>query len=200
MSEKIIKLVMGKRGCGKSFLVKQLIKNIRRLFVYDSMGEYTDGVVVEDMAELRKFWSKVYRGHFRIIYRPTDAESEFEPICQLIWVCGYMTLVAEEVQTFCNTRSICKDFKAIVAKGRHRDITLIGVTQRPAEISKLLTSQAKEICIFNTTEPNDLQYFKDSFGSELVEKIGQLQQYEYVFWKDGVKELMVSKAKLEEKT
>jgi len=184
MDEKLIKLIMGKRGSGKSYLAKKMIQAASRLLVYDPMGEYFGGVVVDDFLELRDFWLKVYRGRFRIIYRPIDAEAEFAPICRLAWACENLTFLIEEVQTFCNPRSICTDFKAIIAKGRKKEIEVIGVTQRPAEISKLLTSQAKEMYIFNTTEPNDIEYFKNTFGSEFVEKMSALQQYEFVKWTD----------------
>ena len=192
-NEKIIKLIMGKRGSGKSWLAKNMLRKYTRLFVYDPMGEYTDGVIVDDFAELSSFWLKVYKGNFKIIYRPLDAEAEFPPICKLIWDCQNITFLTEEVQTFCNPRSICTEFKAIIAKGRHRDIEFIGVTQRPAEISKLLTSQAKEMYIFTSSEPNDLQYFKDSLGQELVDKIAELKEYEFVKWQQG-KPLEISKA------
>jgi hypothetical protein len=193
MSEPIITNIMGKRGSGKSYLARQRIAEFPRSLVYDTMGEYTSGVICEDLAELKTVWQRSYQGNFRIIYRPLDAEEEFEPLCRLVWECGNMGFLVEEVQTFCNARSICRDFKAIIAKGRHRGISLIGVTQRPAEISKLLTSQAKEFCIFNTTEPNDIEYFRNSLGSDIVAKISELKEYEYVRWTDGG-QLLITKA------
>ncbi len=192
--EKIITLVMGKRGSGKTYLVKTLCRQYLRLFIYDPQGEYTDGVIVDDLAELRDVWLKVYRKNFRIVYRPVDAELEFEPVCKLVWECQNLAFVIEEVQSFCNPQSICYDFKAIVAKGRHRDIELIGVTQRPAEISKLLTSQAKQMMIFRVTDPNDTKYFTATFGPEFTEKLEQLQQYEFVKWQDGSDELQICRA------
>lgn len=190
---------MGKRGTGKSYLVKQWCRQYKRLLVYDPQGEYTDGVIIDDLAELKKFWIKVYRKNFRIIYRPIDAEGEFEPICRLVWECQNVTFIIEEVQSFCNPQSICYDFKALIAKGRHRDIELIGITQRPAEISKLLTSQTKRMCIFNVTDPNDVKYFTQTFGAEFIEKLDQLQQYDYIVWRDGMEQLEIEKADGSEK-
>ena len=192
--EKIITLVMGKRGSGKSYLVKQWCRQYERLLIYDPQGEYIDGVIIDDISELKNFWIKVYRKKFRIIYRPIDAENEFEPICKLVWECHNITFIVEEVQSFCNPQSICYDFKALISKGRHRDIELIGVTQRPAEISKLLTSQAKRMCIFNVTDPNDIKYFTQTFGMEFIEKLDQLQQYNYIVWRDGMEQLEIERA------
>jgi len=194
MSEKIIKLIFGKRGSGKSYLAKKEVQVCKRLLIYDTLGEYTEGVVVESLIELKTFWTKVYAGNFRLIYRPLDPPAEFDVICDLVWELGDMTFLVEEIDCFCSVQSLGPSFKAIIQRGRHKDVTLIGITQRPASVARLLTSQAKEICIFNTNEPRDIKYFSELIGEAIVPKIAALGQYEYVIWRDGVDELIVVKA------
>jgi hypothetical protein len=193
MSEKIITLIFGKRGSGKSFLGKKLIAGHKRYLVYDTLGEYIDGVVIESFDVLKLFWGSTYVKDFRIIYRPLDPEREFEKICDLVWNLGNMTFLIEEVDCFCKPQSICMPFGSIIQRGRHRNITLIGVTQRPHGIARLLTSQAKQMCIFNTTEPRDVDYFRQVVGDCLVERVTALKQYEYIEWLDGREELVVKK-------
>jgi len=193
MSEKIITLIFGKRGSGKSFLAKKLIAGHKRYLVFDTLGEYTDGVVIESFDVLKLFWGSTYVKDFRIIYRPLNPESEFEKICDLVWSLGNMAFLVEEVDCFCKPQSICTPFASIIQRGRHRNITLIGVTQRPAGIARLLTSQAKQMCIFNTTEPRDVDYFRQVVGDCLVERVTALKQYEYIEWLDGREELIVKR-------
>ena len=76
-------------------------------------------------------------------------------------------------------------FRHIIQRGRHKNITLIGVTPAPFGINRDLTRQAKEVYIFNTNEPRDIQYLKDLLGNEIEQKISELKQFEFVKWTDG---------------
>jgi hypothetical protein len=193
-AEKIIELIFGKRGSGKSYLAKKLLQQHSRYIVYDTIGEYTEGVIVQDVEELKALWGKVYRRPFRIIYQPLDPDGEFETVAQLVWRCGNLTLLIEEVDRYARPLAMCLPFKEIIQRGRHQNIALIGVTQRPHGVDRLLTSQAKRMCIFNTSEPRDVEYFKDVVGDLVAGKIAELKQYEFVEWIDGKDELLIKKA------
>lgn len=91
-----------------------------------------------------------------------------------------MTFVVEELDIYCQNGRTCPEFFQIIRRGRHCNVELIGVSQRPHGFGRDLTSQAKEFYIFNTREPKDIQYLKEYFGEYLAEQIGKLQQYEYV--------------------
>lgn len=194
--EKKIRLIFGKRGCGKSVLAEILCRNSKRLIIYDTLGEYRNGVIIEDLEALKDFWGKVYRGNFRIIYQPVDPENDFDAICKLVYECGDMTFLVEELDRYSRPLALSLPFKEIIQRGRHRNIELIGVTQRPHGIDKLLTSQAKEMFIFNTTEPRDVEYFKSTVGYKVVVKMADLKEYEYVRYQDGIEQLEVGKEKI----
>ncbi|MBA7523274.1 hypothetical protein ES705_15398 [subsurface metagenome] len=191
--EKKIRLIFGKRGCGKSELARILCQDHKRLIIYDTLGEYTAGVIIEDLQALKEFWGLIYRGNFRIIYQPVDPEGDFDAICKLVNECGDLTFLVEELDRYSRPLALSQPFKEIIQRGRHRNIELIGVTQRPHGIDKLLTSQAKEMFIFNTTEPRDIDYFKATIGYNVVCVIAGLQEYEYLKYQDGVDKLVVLK-------
>lgn len=193
-TEKKIELIFGKRGSGKSYLAKKMLAQHQRQLVYDTLGEYTDGVVIQSMAELGEFWQKVYRRNFRIIYQPLDPEVEFDKICSHVWLCENMTFVVEEVDRYARPLAMSLPFKEIIQRGRHHDITFIGVTQRPHGVDKLITSQAKVMYIFNTTEPRDINYFKEVVGEGVIKKFDELKEYEYVKWQDGTETLEIGRA------
>lgn len=193
-TEKKVELIFGKRGSGKSYLAKKKIQQHSRHLIYDTLGEYTDGVVIASLPELSEFWHKVYRRPFRIIYQPLDPEQEFDLICELVWGCENMTFLVEEVDRYARPLAMTLPFKEIIQRGRHRDITFIGVTQRPHGVDKLITSQAKVMYLFNTTEPRDIQYFQDVVGGEVIEKFAELKEYEYVKWQDGTDQLEIGRA------
>ena len=185
--EKKIILVFGKRGSGKSYLVKKMIENESRLFVWDLMSEYDQGVVfgAENPRELSWFFRHIYKKDFRIIYRPIRQKIEILQIAELIYSLGNLTFVVEEIDAICTPYDLPDPFSMIVQRGRHKNITLIGVTPAPFGINRDLTRQAKEIYIFNTNEPRDIQYLSQLLGSEVAGRIPQLGQYSYLKWMDG---------------
>ncbi len=194
--EKIIKLIFGKRGSGKTLLAQRICQDHKRLLIYDTIGEYINGVIIEDLPALKDFWGKVYRGNFRIIYQPVDPEGDFDTVCRLVYECEDLTFLVEELDRYSKPLTLSLPFKEIIQRGRHRNIELVGVTQRPHGVDKLLTSQAKEMYIFNTTEPRDIDYFKGTIGYPVVVKIAALQEFEYVKYQDGSEQLEVGKEKI----
>jgi len=196
VSEKKVSLIFGKRGSGKSYLCKKLIDREPRLLIYDTMGEYTQGVVFgkEHWETGLDFWLKHYRQNFRLIYRPLVPDAEIEPIAELVFECGNICFVVEEIECYCSSFQISEKFAAIVQRGRHKNITLIGISQRPYGINRLLTSQAEEIYVFNTNEPRDRDYLRSLLGQEIEPKLDQLQQYEHIYWQDGQDQLEIRKA------
>lgn len=194
--EKKIILIFGKRGSGKSYLAKKLIEKESRLVIFDTMSEYENGVIFgpENYNEFLNFWLKVYRGRFRLIYRPVKPDAEIERISDLVYNLGGCCFLVEEIDCYCTAYQISDTFASIIQRGRHKNITLIGITQRPYGIHRLLTSQAKEIFIFNTNEPRDREYLRTLLGQEIEPKLDALKQYEYVHWQDGNEGLEIDKA------
>lgn len=187
-AEKIIKLIFGKRGSGKSFLAAHLLDQYPRYFVYDTLHEYRNGVVFDDRPLLARFWRERYRAErFKIIYRPTQPDAEIENISEWAWLCGNLCYLVEEIDTFCTSnKPTSVNLANIIQRGRHKNITLIGVTQRPFGIPRILTSQAKEINIFRTNEPRDREYLKSlTIGADIDAALDALDQYEFLRWKDG---------------
>lgn len=202
-SEKKIILIFGKRGTGKSYLAKKLIENERRLLIFDTLSEYETGVVFESSKQdeqfrlppaFLEFWGRTYRGNFRLVYRPLNPDAEIEEIAALVFALGNMTFVVEEIDCYCTSFQISDSFAHIVQRGRHKNITLIGITQRPFGIHRLLTSQAKEIYVFGTNEPRDRDYLKALLGQEIEARLDALEEYQYVHWQEGKAELEIGKA------
>jgi len=196
LTEKKVKLIFGKRGSGKSYLAEKLIREERRLVVYDVMSEYTNGIVygTETCGKMMEFWLRVYQDRFRLIYRPIKPLEEIETLSDLIFELGDVCFLVEEIDCYCSAYKISDSFASIVQRGRHKNITLIGITQRPFGIHRLLTSQAKEIYIFSTNEPRDREYLRTLLGQEIEGKLDALEQYQYVKWEDGKEGLEIGRA------
>ncbi len=194
MAEKKIILIFGKRGSGKSYLANKLISQEQKLLIFDTLSEYTEGVVFEDYPKFAEFWKLVYRHPYRLIYRPLKPTEEINTIAGLVYTIGDCCLLVEEIDCYCTSYQIGDEFAHVIQRGRHKNITLIGVTQRPYGIHRLLTSQAKEIYVFNTNEPRDRDYLRILLGQEIDAKLDGLEQYQYVKWTDGNDNLEIGKA------
>lgn len=189
-----IKLIVGKTGSGKTVKTVKLIADCPRVIMFDTQNkDYIDGVMFYDMNELKKFWLKVYRGRFRLIYRPLDPLVEFEEICRLAFALGDVTIVAEELPSLCGAQSIGPELRKLIFRGRMHDIRFIGLMTRPIGIHRDITSQASEIYIFNIDEPGDVKYFTNRIGSNIEDRIRQLEEYQYLHWIDGAEEIEVGK-------
>lgn len=196
MTEKKIILIFGKRGSGKSWLAKKLIENEPRFIVFDTMSEYENGVIfdAENFAEFLEFWQNVYRSRYSLLYRPMMPAVEIKDISELVYMVGNCCFLVEEIDCYCTAYQISETFAQIIQRGRHKNIKLIGITQRPYGIHRLLTSQAKEIFVFNTNEPRDREYLRTLLGQEIEPKLDALKQYEYVHWQDGKDGLEIGRA------
>lgn len=181
MIEKKVILIFGKRGSGKSYLADHLLKSYNRYLVYDVLGEYNEGVCFESLSDLADFWEKNLDREFRLIYRPLKPRDEFDAVCKLVLDCGDMTFMVEELDTFCSPQEMGDSFASIIQRGRHFNITFIGVSQRPFGINRVISSQAKEIYTFQHDEPRDLEYLSLYIGKE-VEQIKTLKEYHFLKW------------------
>ncbi len=182
-------IVFGMTGSGKSAKVVNLVKDMDRVLFFDTLGhDYKDGVIFDNIDDLKEFWIKVYRSSFRIIYRPSiDMVTELGIICDLAFLCGDMWLVVEELAMSCKPNNTPAEIGQIFLRGRHRDIHFVGVSQRPHGIDRDITAMATTAYIFKTEEPRDVDYLKERFGIEVAEKLANLEEYQYVKWSaDGV--------------
>ena len=184
MDEKKVQLVIGKRGSGKSVLAQHLIGDAERLVVFDIMSEYGNGVTFdsEDIPCLVAFWRQVYKGSFRIVYRPIDPKVEIEWLAEAVYVLGDLTFVVEEIDSVCTPYDVPWAMRQVIQRGRHKNIQLIGVTPAPFGIHRDLTRQAKDLFIFSTNEPRDIQYLRGLLGEKIEPALAGLGKYEFVHW------------------
>lgn len=188
-----ITCIFGKRGAGKSTLAKIMHTRWSRVVILDPLAEYTSLSVQCDSLELLVDY--IFKNNtFRLSY-VYDENSEY--LSEIIYKIGNIAFVVEEVDIICDPRSSQYWFDALIKRGRHRNISLITTSRRPAEVSRLLTSQAHNIYAFQTTEPNDVKYLSGYVGKDaerLIDipimefihfpskKVGKILDYSKIDW------------------
>lgn len=186
-------LVMGRRGCGKSFLAKKIQSIWPRRIIVDALKEYDKrhGEIVFSFAA---FCEKLVSLHskkpaeFVLIFQ-FDPESEvseveFNEICRLAFYFGNIQLVIEEVQLYASTHRLPHWLKQCLLIGRHRGLSLCFTTQRPGELHKTILSQCAHIFCGQIFEGNDLRYVS-SFLNQDSERLSRLPIRRFLYFSEG---------------
>ena len=176
--ENEIIIVLGKKGHGKSSLIKKRIKDLPRYVVFDPKMEYSKGTIFEDFGSFLMFMERNYKGRYHAVCRFGNDE-EYIRAVDLINETGNTTAIIEELYFFLNVRSKPDSFDRLFRYGRHERINIIAINQRASEIPRHFTSQADKIISFKQTEPADLKYLRDTsyIGKEGAERVSNLKKF-----------------------
>jgi DNA helicase HerA-like ATPase len=172
--------VFGIRGMGKTTLARQLVAGEARMLAYDPFGEH-DALAL-DWSTCLDYLDAHRLERFRVAVTEGGHEHEF---CALAWElaehCGGLTVVLEEADLVARPMVEPEFFRQVVARGRHREISIVSTSQRPAQVSRLLTSQAAEVYCFRTHEPADVRHLRSILG-DVADQLPELEPFEYVHW------------------
>jgi hypothetical protein len=92
----------------------------------------------------------------------------------------------EEIDSFIskNPAGLDYSFLNIVQRGRHKNIELIAITQRPFAIPPILRSQTKVFYSFCQIEARDIDWYKNIYGDQ-AEELRNLKTFEYLSYDNG---------------
>lgn len=173
-----ITLDFGKTGMGKTVWAQQHVKTLRRVIVYDPLGEYRDGVVpFYDVAELIEHCAK-YR-----VWRVSlamAAPEDFPMLCRVAQAAGNCTLVVEEAQRILPPGPPPpSEFTELVYRGRHTRTSLLIVSQRPSTVHIAARSQWTRIVSFSQSEVADVEWMRKTSGFDALVEARDLPRLHY---------------------
>lgn len=132
---------LGARGSGKSAWVKQheKIRTARRLMVWDLMREY--GEHAQQSQRLSDTIRTMTAKYWRIAHQPSMATraAEFDLLCRAVKAAKRCTFVVEELAQVTSPAKAPPAWRELSLLGRHQqggEVTIIGISQRPASIDK----------------------------------------------------------------
>lgn len=94
---------------------------------------------------------------------------------------GGMAIVCEELDTIAPTNAD-PAIESLWRRGRHVSLTVLGATQRPHRVSRIITSQSTHLLICQTHEPADMDYFKSFLPDDARREIEALPWRWSVLW------------------
>jgi DNA helicase HerA-like ATPase len=167
--ENIILAVFGRKGQGKTYLVRQIAQEWDRVVVIDTTGEYKeeDGyTVVYGVIECaHALVAADKQDRVRLSLR-TDNTDEAIDLLVIINAMSDLLVIVEEAHFYCSPSQLPDAVSKLVRLGRHRNLSSIWVAQRPAAVNRNVTSQADLIISFAQREPRDIAYLVQVGGQE----------------------------------
>lgn len=177
--------ITGRKGCGKTTLAAKTARKLfmegTRVLAVAPMG----GFSLPGAAKVRGGDHTTLgnlRGRSAVVLPECDddAERAFDFVWALqedprepIW------LFVDEVQLYLGPHKPNPSLMKIVTYGRHRRISFVGITMMPAMVHKSLPGQADIKIIFQTTEPNALDYLRRFAGVD-PESVAALSKFDYL--------------------
>ncbi|MBI5710018.1 MAG: hypothetical protein HZC42_06905 [Candidatus Eisenbacteria bacterium] len=170
MKRNLVGTIVGPKGCGKSTLVQEIVREHRRVVILDYVGEYGAQLGAQacwgfdDCLAALELASRAQE--FRLSLRDTYGEEKLALLHVLFELERYL-LVIEEAPTVCGPGVMPLELQRIVAIGRHRGISQLYVAQRPSMVNRLVTSQSDVLVAFRQHEPRDVEYLVEACGARM---------------------------------
>ena len=201
---------IGQSGSGKSTIADRIAWHFPRVILFDVVESRTDAAKeqgytkIESFNDLRRYVVDHYSKGFRVWFCP-DVDDDDLPLMlsdlsffildlqsQYIKAFGkpdlpeIMLYVDELADSFPNY-GLKKDqqgFAKMCRKGRHNNVTLVGASQRFAEVSTKFRGQLTTRFLFKMTDPADLKMIEELGGAEhgkmLAQEVRKLPPLHYI--------------------
>lgn len=172
--------VCGPVASGKTFLLKQWIKNDNRHVIFDSTGEYMEDESHEEIwANPRAVHERIQANpyYFRIVYVPgRNRNEDFSHVLKCLWWKQTpKLLVCDEVADICPVDSLDENIEMLLRFARKDKMGFLTASQRIADVHKLFTGGCRMVVLFQTHESRDLDAIDSRWGcAEEVENLRPL--------------------------
>ncbi|WP_420724026.1 hypothetical protein [Hwanghaeella sp. LZ110] len=190
--------IAGSAGSGKSVLARSLVADRPRVIIFDPKNEvhWQDGAErIHHMAQFKTFLGDMRDGAFRVYYQP-ETGREIERLSSLSTLlmkfqAGHnagkierpITLIVEEMAAAAPLSIPPKHtgFPQLIRMGRSYGISVVGIAQRPAEVSPTFRGNLNAAFAFRFSFKNDRQAIAYAMQDEAVEQAVQdLPEFHYL--------------------
>jgi hypothetical protein len=180
----LILTATGKKGYGKTTLVRALVEPCRRAIFADPEGKWParpGDVEVRHAVELLDYLADIGAADpavpFRAIYRD-DADVMGRTVPALAFGVRNLTLVIDELAWLCTPWELPAYLRRLLQFGRERRVNLVGTTREPQEVHDLFFSQADLVMLFHTDPGNGLDRLRRRYP-ELASKLASFDIGQY---------------------
>ena len=168
-------VVIGRKGHGKTTLLKLLSRPLRRYTVFDVLGAYREfGALVPTPAEACVYDKAVY------IPQTEAIDAEYEEFAASVLRCGNRTIILDEAHWIYRPKGVGKNAQMVLRLGRHVAVGLWLATHRVLDLAKLVYQQADHLFLGQLLVYRDLEELRRIYGP-VVEKAKELRPREFLY-------------------
>jgi DNA helicase HerA-like ATPase len=191
-----IGVILGRRGSGKTTLAKELIERFPQVAIMDPNHEY-DGAAFTSLSDFHRELA----GSHSVVFRPKIGLpkdvllEEFDIFCQILWEAGRRLVVIDEADRFSSHgKESTPFFQLLVNQGRHRELAILAIARRAAQLPKELIENASHLYLFHIHGAHSINYLQSIIGKE-ADALGRLPKLHYLEWSEtaGVKKKTLKK-------
>ncbi len=190
--------IFGSSGSGKTTKALTLVKDCKRLIVFDTLDDFVGKFYrITSFDNLKRYLIKSYSTGFRIAYVP-PAGSEplaLSELCHFLKElqtgykysqhCAKITLFVDELNlSFPLGYSRNKPqngFSFLNNQGRHYGINVIGVSQRMSQVDMPFRANLSDLFVFRLSDYNDIKTAVSMLGIDYKQKLLNLPNYKYIY-------------------
>jgi len=166
--------IFGMSGSGKTELANNLLKNQKRIFVFDPKGSFAKKKgyeILKHFSQVKPFLDDMGDGAFKVVYMPEalQAPKRLSTLGQMIldlqsdyfWSDGkkgqMITLVVDEVHEGFPLAlpGGLPGFAEICTRGREYGVNVIGITQSPSAVHQKFRANLNKVVAFEFSFIND---------------------------------------------
>lgn len=200
--------IYGASGSGKSTLARHLLKDEKRLIVFDPACDWSKELggkrgwhVCHSIAEVRAALKRKWKANFRLIFVPEGGNEiqDLDDLSGLIlqaqsrFFAGVknhpqITFVVDEMNTCFPVSGLKADFKQfgnICSRGRHYGINTYGLTQRIAEVATKWRGNCSAMYILRLASARDRDTVQSEIGREYRDTIMSLKNFDYLLFEQA---------------
>lgn len=147
--------------------------------IWDPLAEY-DG---QQFTELAALVAALKAKKFRLVFRPSSDPvqrgKQFDFFCRAGMAAGSLTLVVEELRFVTTPSRAPLGWAQVCMTGRHRGLSVFGISQRPASIDKDFLGNCTRIRTGRLAYPEDIKSVCKVMGVP-VSKVDKLRPLEWL--------------------
>ncbi len=150
--------IVGRKGSGKSTVLREIVSCQPRVVIFDTMAEHSSPNLFSSLDKCFDYLDQMGRTpFFHCAFRPAEGEEEtLNELAEAAFNVGRLCFALEEVPWFSTAAYQPEGLDLLSRMGRHRRVDLVWTAQRMAEVSRRLTSATGAFVLFSITEPRDL--------------------------------------------
>lgn len=188
-------LVFAPVSSGKTHLLRLWTDSMERSLTIDTTAECMDTSYTHVWGSPKHLFNLLMDNpfYYRIAYHPSarNFETDFNYCVEGMWLTGTINpesgkttplsrwMIVDEVHEVCSNHSIMEKMELVIRYARHNLLGFIGTTQRISDVNRLMTSNARMVVLFHTTEPIDCDAIRERYGKTVEQEVRNLRPLIY---------------------